>query len=83
MAYNSDLAFSTASQYNFEIHSIEDFDFTIGCDRLYEIKTCLDALSTCQKLILPKTYSVYNYSRLEHDYFLLNSKRTENDIIYI
>ena len=83
MSYDVSDAFFAASSNNFEIHSIEAFDFTIGCDHIYEVKCCLDALSTCQKLILPKTYSEYNYGRLEHDYFLLNPKRTENDIIYI
>jgi len=76
-------AFKYCHENNFEIHCVEDFEFTIGADHVYEIRTCLDALTTCQKLILPNNYSEYDYSRIEHDYFLLNDKRTENDIIYI
>lgn len=76
-------AFKYCQENDLEVKCIEDFDIVLNTDHQSEINQYLYALSKCQKLILPKNYSEYNYSRLEHDYFLLNEKRTEDDIIYI
>ena len=75
-------------ELGFEPVSLKDSNLTKGVDSKYEIIVGLEALSKCQKLLLPKNWSEIYTCRIERDFFLedlvSNMSHDENEnIIYV
>jgi len=72
----------------FEPKSLEHLGLSTGVDSKYELLQSLEALSKCQKLMLPIEWEKYHTCRIERDFFLegtvsdMNNYENEN-IIYV